>query len=142
MFCLHSTNLLFFFFTSNLCFIQQPLVIIIHDYLHDSTQNMPILLYLGKRLTVLIGILIENIGSFLKDVVSTWQVKLRLTAKKNQWNLLRANQIRANQAESHSKASSSNKKSFLGYYFMKDLQGFWLQYSWYLSYLHISLQLS
>ena len=110
----------FFFFTNNLCYMQQLVFIIIYDYLHDSTQNTPILLYLEERLTVLIGVLIENIGSFLKDIISTWQVKLRLTAKKNQWNLLWANQIRR-QAESDFKASSSNKKSFLGYYVMKDL---------------------
>ena len=106
--------------------MQQPLFIIIYDYLHDSIQNTPIRLYLEKRLTVLIGVLIENIGSFLKDIISTWQVKLTLTAKKNQWNLLWANQIRR-QAESDFKASSSNKKRFLGYYVMKDIQGFWLQ---------------
>ena len=126
LFCLRSTNLLFFFFANNLCYMQQPLFIIIYNYLHYSTQNTPILLCLEKRLTVLSGVLIENIGSFLKDIISTWQVKLRLTAKKNQWNLLWANQIRR-QAESDFKASSSNKKRFLGYYVMKDLQGVWLQ---------------
>ena len=61
--------------------MQQLLFIIIYDYLHDSTQNTPILLYLEERLTVLIGVLIENIGSFLKDIISTWQVKLKTYSK-------------------------------------------------------------
>ena len=61
--------------------MQQPLFIIIYDYLHDSAQNMPILLYLEARLTALIGVLIENIGSFLKDIISTWQVKWKTYSK-------------------------------------------------------------